>query len=210
MTKRYAEFILRHKWATIIAAVLWIMLMGAGAQHLTFTNDYRVFFGEDNPQLQAFENLQDTYSKNDNVMLVLAPASGEVFTRETLGAVAWLTERAWETPYSTRVESLSNYQHTAADGDDLLVEDLAYEPEILSDADLARIREIAAEHDVPLFSAPPLARALFRTTEIGAEIPARLYTAVAQVLAYIYQLNETLKPGQQRPQPPVVEIDEDE
>ena len=73
-----------------------------------------------------------------------------------------------------------------------------------------RIREVASEHRVPLFSAPPLARVLYRTTEIGDEIPARLYTAVAQVLAYIYQLNETLRPGQRRPEPPVPEIDEDD
>ncbi len=73
-----------------------------------------------------------------------------------------------------------------------------------------RIREVAGENGVPLFSAPPLARVLFRTTEIGDEIPARLYTAVAQILAYIYQLNEALKPGQRRPQPPVPDIDEDE
>ncbi len=73
-----------------------------------------------------------------------------------------------------------------------------------------RIREVAEEHGVPLFSAPPLARVLYRTTEIGGEIPARLYTAVAQVLAYIYQLNETLQPGQKRPEPPVPDVDEDE
>lgn len=74
----------------------------------------------------------------------------------------------------------------------------------------ARIREIAEEHKIPLFSAPPLARALFRSTDIGDEIPGRLYTAVAQVLAYIYQLNQTLRPGQQRLQPPVPIVDEDE
>lgn len=73
-----------------------------------------------------------------------------------------------------------------------------------------RIREVAEEHGVPLFSAPPLARVLFRTAEIGEEIPARLYTAVAQILAYIYQLNETPRPGQRRPEPPVPYIDEDE
>ena len=74
----------------------------------------------------------------------------------------------------------------------------------------ARIREVASEHGVPLFSAPPLARVLFRTTEIGEEIPARLYTAVAQVLAYIYQVGETLRPGQKAPEPPTPDIDEDE
>jgi len=106
MAKAYAQFILRHKWMVIVVALLAIAGMGAGVRHLTFINDYRVFFGEENPQLLAFENLQDTYAKNDNAMFILVPADGQVFTRETLGAVAWLTERAWETPYSTRVESL--------------------------------------------------------------------------------------------------------
>ena len=74
----------------------------------------------------------------------------------------------------------------------------------------ARIREVAAEHKVPLFSAPPLARVLYRTTEIGDEIPARLYTAVAQVLAYIFQLNSARLPGQRPPEPPVPDVDEDD
>ncbi|MEM8816989.1 MAG: flagellar biosynthesis protein FlhB [Pseudomonadota bacterium] len=73
----------------------------------------------------------------------------------------------------------------------------------------ARIREVAAEHHVPLFSAPPLARVLYRTTEIGDEIPARLYTAVAQVLAYLLQIGQARAPGQRPPEPPVPEIDEE-
>lgn len=74
----------------------------------------------------------------------------------------------------------------------------------------ARIREVASDNKVPLFSAPPLARALFRSTEVGDEVPAKLYTAVAQVLAYIYQLNETLRPGQRPPERPNPEVNEDE
>lgn len=74
----------------------------------------------------------------------------------------------------------------------------------------ARIREIAEDNKVPLFSAPPLARVLYRTTEIGEEIPARLYTAVAQILAYIYQVGEALRPGQKRPARPIPEVDENE
>lgn len=57
-----------------------------------------------------------------------------------------------------------------------------------ADAIAEKIRELAKEHTVPLLSAPPLARALYRHVEIGAEIPAALYTAVAQVLAYVFQL----------------------
>ena len=148
MAKNYAEFVIRHKYLSVLLSIMMIGSMGYGVQFLTFTNDYRVFFGEDNPQLMAFENLQDTYSKNDNVMFVLVPEDGKVFTRKTLEAVAWLTERAWETPHSSRVESLSNYQHTSAEGDDLLVEDLVYEPSSLSDDDLVRIQEIALNEPV--------------------------------------------------------------
>ncbi|MBQ0720140.1 MAG: flagellar biosynthesis protein FlhB [Gammaproteobacteria bacterium] len=65
-----------------------------------------------------------------------------------------------------------------------------------------RIRKLAAEHDVMSFSAPPLARAIYASTEIDREIPAQLYLAVAQVLAYVYQLKLPPVPGQPVPQPP--------
>jgi len=53
-----------------------------------------------------------------------------------------------------------------------------------------RIRELADENQVPVLEAPPLARALYRHTDVGEQIPAPLYTAVAEVMAYVYQLNQ--------------------
>jgi flagellar biosynthetic protein FlhB len=69
----------------------------------------------------------------------------------------------------------------------------------------ARIREIATEHSVPIFEAPPLARVLHRNVEIGGEIPASLYTAVAQVLTYIYQLKTATRLGDILPTPPSID-----
>jgi flagellar biosynthetic protein FlhB len=66
----------------------------------------------------------------------------------------------------------------------------------------ARIREIALEHGVPILEAPPLARALHKHTEIGDSIPEALYTAVAEVLAYIYQLRRYHKEGGEQPNEP--------
>jgi len=57
-----------------------------------------------------------------------------------------------------------------------------------------RIKEIAREHKIPVLEAPPLARALHRHVEVGSMIPGTLFTAVAQVLAYVYQLNQSLNP----------------
>ena len=66
----------------------------------------------------------------------------------------------------------------------------------------AKIREIAAENKVALLEAPPLARALYRHAELGDEIPAALYTAVAEVLAYVFQLRAYGRDGGVRPQAP--------
>lgn len=58
-----------------------------------------------------------------------------------------------------------------------------------------RIRTVATEHGVPLVEAPPLARALHKHCELEQEVPARLFRAVAEVLAYVYQLNEAFSKG---------------
>jgi flagellar biosynthesis protein FlhB len=72
----------------------------------------------------------------------------------------------------------------------------------------ARIREVATEHSVPIFEAPPLARVLYKNVDIGGEVPASLYVAVAQVLSYIFQLRTARRTGAQAPQPPVVDVSE--
>tara|TARA_R110002073_G_scaffold28125_1_gene89616 strand:+ start:1416 stop:2546 length:1131 start_codon:yes stop_codon:yes gene_type:complete len=66
----------------------------------------------------------------------------------------------------------------------------------------ARIREVGAEHRVPILEAPPLARALYHHAELDSEIPETLYTAVAEVLAYVFQLRRYQKYGGNMPQPP--------
>ncbi len=58
-----------------------------------------------------------------------------------------------------------------------------------------RIKELARENRVPIVEAPPLARALHRHAEVGESIPGALFTAVAQVLAYVYQLNQSMNPA---------------
>jgi flagellar biosynthetic protein FlhB len=72
-----------------------------------------------------------------------------------------------------------------------------------------QIRLVAGSHRIPLVEAPPLARALYATTELGREIPAALYVAVAQVLAYVYQLKQAAAQGETPPAAPSPEVDPD-
>lgn len=121
---RYARWVIRHKAWVILTTLALAIALGSGARHLTFVGDYRAYFSDDNPQLVALEALENTYTKNDNILFVVRPNQGEVFTNETLEALAYLTERAWQLPYSLRADSITNFQHTYAEADDLVVEDL--------------------------------------------------------------------------------------
>jgi len=143
MAKAYAEWLVRWRWPVLIASVLLSLLAASGGQFIEFRTDYRVFFSDDNPQLQAFEEIQNTYTKTDNVLFVLAPKNGNIFTQNTLAVVAELTEKSWQIPYSLRVDSITNYQHTEADGDDLIVDDLVPDAGNLDQPNLDRIRRIA-------------------------------------------------------------------
>lgn len=78
-----------------------------------------------------------------------------------------------------------------------------------SDLIAGRIRELAEEARVPLLEAPPLARALYYSTELGQAIPAGLYVAVAEVLSWVYQIKR-LGAQSSKPKPPAVSVDETE
>ena len=142
----YAWGVIRWRWLVLLATVLLVAVAASGGRFLWFDTDYRVFFSQDNPQLKSFEELQNVYGKNDNVLFVLAPAGGEVFTAPVLAAVERLTEQAWQIPFSVRVDSVTNFQHTRAEGDDLFVADLVAEatsqpPEVLQEARRVALQE---------------------------------------------------------------------
>ena len=140
---RYTAFVLRYRWLVIASTVAVMLVLMAGLQFITASNDWRDNLDKNNPQLVAFDNLEDTYSATNAAVIAVAPKGGAVFTREALGAVEELTEAAWRVPWSTRVDSLTNYYHSEAVEDDLNVERLVDDAGSLSDDDLARIKGIA-------------------------------------------------------------------
>ena len=143
--ERYTAVILRYRWLVVALATLVMLAIAAGVRFITVTNDYRILFGEDNPQLLAFDALENTYSASNTALIAIAPRNGSVFTREALGAVEELTEAAWRAPYSSRVNSLTNYTHSEAFEDDLVVAPLVEDASSLSDADVVRIEKIALD-----------------------------------------------------------------
>lgn len=143
LSSRIGSFSVNHPWWVLLFSLIFVGLSGTGLTKLEFVNNYRVFFGKENPQLLAFDALQNTYSKSDNVMILVEPANGDVFTRENLQAIVELTKEGWQLPYSSRVDSISNFQHTIAEEDDLIVADLIIQPLQMTDEQLQYAKQIA-------------------------------------------------------------------
>lgn len=141
--RRFAGWVLANRKVVVAIALLGVLAAGAGIRNLGFSMEYRDFFGGADPRVAEFDAMQRSYSKSDNVLLVIAPASADVFNRRVLGAVSWLTERSWTLPYASRVDSLTNFQHSSGSEDDIAVSELARDGATLDDAAIERIRQIA-------------------------------------------------------------------
>lgn len=192
MIEAYAQRLIRWRYLIVLITIVLVALTTLGFP-LKFDTDYRVFFSDDNPQLRAFEHLQNTYTRNDNVMIVLAPKDGQVFTNKTLDAVEWLTEQAWQTPYSIRVDSISNFQHTYAEEDDLIVGDLIEDSTSLSETDIARIKQIALA-EPQLINKLISPKAHVTAVNIIVELPGKNTAAeIPEIAKFVRELADKLR-----------------
>ena len=147
-TVRWARWVVRWRWPVLLASVALIFAAGAGAKKLGFNDEYRVFFGPDNPQLLAFDAVEAIYTKNDNIFFVIEPPGDDAFDTESLEVVERLTDDAWKIPFSIRVDSVSNFQHSWADGDDVIVEDLIQGASALDAEERAAKRHVALSEPI--------------------------------------------------------------
>tara|TARA_R110001592_G_scaffold52649_3_gene161231 strand:- start:10356 stop:12689 length:2334 start_codon:yes stop_codon:yes gene_type:complete len=143
MIEGISQFILKHRFFIIFTSILIVILAALSLPNTKFSSDYRIYFSEDNPHLQAYEELQATFTKSDNVMFVIAPRDGQVFTQSTLAIIEQLTDMAWQLPYSIRVDSITNYQHTIAEDDDLIVDNLVRDSLKRTNDELNQAKNIA-------------------------------------------------------------------
>ena len=146
LTQALARGLVRHDLVMLGLAVCLIAVLGLGLMRLTISSDNRNFFGSDNPQIDAVLELEDTYSNSDTVFFALvSPMDG--FTPKTLDLLRRFTEEAWQLPYAVRVESLTNFNHARAEGDDIIVAALIPEDADIDDLDVGQIRQIALSSD---------------------------------------------------------------
>jgi hypothetical protein len=137
------SLLFRYRWPIILLSILLFLFISSGARYLVLDDNYRIFFHPDNPHLQALDALEETYAKEEVILFVMTPEDGNAFSKKTLGIVEELSEKAWQIPFSTRVDSITNVQYSYAAEDDIVVEALVPDASLLDTKEIERVKEIA-------------------------------------------------------------------
>ena len=186
--ERWAHWVIGNRWWVLALSLVVVAAMGTGLPKLGFDGDYRVFFSKENPQLQAFDELQNKYTQDDNVLIVIEPKDGgSTFTRETLSAIEDLTTLSWQTPYSSRVDAITNFQHTYAEGDELYVDDLVRDASIKTSQELTQVQKIALKEPL-LVNRLLNEKGSVSAINITVKLPGEAVTEGPEVVAFVRDL----------------------
>ena len=193
MQNLYINIVTKHYKIVIAVTIILMFLPMFGLKYIDFSTDYRKFFGGEDPHVNAFDDLQGSYAKYDNVMLVIEPENGKVFSTEILSVIEKATESAWKIPYTTRVDSITNFQHSFSHDDELIVENLVTNSNSLSNEKLEKIREIAI-NDPLTVNRIVSANGQYTGININIKLPQELLNkAVPEVVSAIRQLSANIQ-----------------
>lgn len=188
MSLTFQKWVLDNPWKAILMCMVVVIASSAGLKNFQNDGDPRTFFGEDNPLFQQFLEIEDDYAGNEMVSFIVHPKDDNVFTRETLHVIEKLTEDAWMTPHSTRVDSLSNFQHSTVIGDEMYVEYLIEDAMSFSDEKVVELKDI-------VMGEPALQNALISSKGHVTGIFVRVFmedqnTEAAEVVLYAEKLRD--------------------
>ncbi len=143
LIERFCRFIISHKIKTLVIGLILIVAITSGASFLETPTGYRAFVENDQPNYADILDLEEKYGMIDTLSFVIKPNEGDIFQKDVLKLIKELTEISWQTPHSTRVNSLTNHQYTTVDGDDINISDFVDSVESLDNSDLKELKELA-------------------------------------------------------------------
>lgn len=192
MLSRYTSYLITHYKLVVFISLCFVIAAGAGIKNLSTTSDFRIYFSDDNPQLVAFEALEKTYGKQDSLIFFIQPKNKDVFTIDALTLITEITEKSWDLPFATRVNSLSNYQHTVVEGDDLFTDYLLENAKLLTQRKAAEIKDIVL-NEPSLINFLTNKKGESTVVQVRLNLPKEKNAANAEVVAAARELRKQFK-----------------
>ncbi|MBL4665763.1 MAG: MMPL family transporter [Sneathiella sp.] len=196
MIDRWISAVIKGRWFVIAITAILVATAGVGIRNLEFKVDYRELFPKNTSYVDDFVRLQDTFITSDTALIVISGKDKPIFNRDTLQAIKSFTRQAWTLPHVSRVDSVTNFQHTKATGDELTIDSLVEKVNSLTDEEISDIKKSMRLNMMPIFLTS-------LTTGIGflsmnfSEIPPfkLLGNVVALCVAIAFILSVTFLPA---------------
>ncbi len=192
--ENYRNFVVKKPWILLFISFIFTLVCGLGLKGLSQNPDNRIFFSKGDPNLIALETLEKTYTKNDNIFILVAPKDGDVFNPSSLKIIRELTKKLWQTPASSRVDSITNFQWTRAEKDNIIISDLVTDVKITKDiAENARKVALNEPMLVNLLVSPDSKFTAINVTIIKPDDPVAAGNVVKEVMGFIRPIQADLK-----------------
>jgi len=121
-TETFAEKIIQYRYLSILFCLVLLIASFRGVGGIAFSPDMEQFFPEDYPISENHAHIEDTFYSSDSVIIAIGVDEGTIFNPRILNLIEEITDKAWSTPHSIRVDSLSNFSFVRVEVDDLVVE----------------------------------------------------------------------------------------
>ena len=194
MKNTVIDGLLKYRWLFFVASIALLVFMASGFKHFVFDASPRIYFEEGFGPYEDFLEMEDTYGRDFKVFIMLSAREGDVFEPTHLQALNELTEQSWLLPFVSRVDSLSNFQFTYSQDDELFIEDL-FSQELINNANIIDTRKQFA-----LSSKETVSRLVSPDGKHAAVILSLYMTGdqaqgedAKNLIDKVYQLEETLK-----------------
>lgn len=147
---KFIEYVIRLRWYIVIIIPLLSAVMMSQLKYLEFEGSYRIWFGENSPNLKQYDDFRTVFGNDDAITITFRDEKG-VFNPQALGVIARITDKLWQTHYIGRVDSLTGFQYVHSNPeypDEVIVEDLIENPASLDAAALEAKKRIALTEDL--------------------------------------------------------------
>ncbi|WP_170308342.1 efflux RND transporter permease subunit [Parashewanella tropica] len=114
-----------------------------GLKNIELSSDYKIFFDKGNTDLQILETMESTYSKTDNIFIMIRPNHDDIYNLKTIGLISELTNRLWKIPHVLRVDSLTNFPYSQAINDEIFIEEFIYDPKQITTEHIEFVKKTA-------------------------------------------------------------------
>lgn len=144
MFVNYLDWVIKNRMLVSILCILGLAFSFLGLKNIAIESDYEVFFDQITPRLSEYYSQNKIYGRQEYIRLSVTTNSGNILTRESLKNIEEITDRLWQLPLSSRVDSLTNYLYVRANEDgDIDIEELFSEVYLLSDQELEKRKKFA-------------------------------------------------------------------